>query len=732
MRNSAKFINALILSLVLCFTASVVLAEDDFSMLSSDTFTVTLTCTNCSAENYSLTVPAGDTATFNITPDLGYDFFTITDGATYSETVTATTRTGIVTYENVTEDVEISITFTKRLPITLSVGSSEGAPGDYIDIPLIISENSGATLGVCNVFYDTDILEFSGTHTTGCIPTGTINVEPTPVPGKLGMYFISPNLGQTPVTDGGPLIYMTFLIKEEASAGTTPLTIYPGSSDNHNTYIDDFECTRDLNVESGSITINSSDDGKYVIKTEVSGGIGGTVTNGGRYAPGETITLTAKPSAGYVFSHWEAETGTFDDTTKSTAVYTVGEENVTVYAHFKLRTYTPTTSVSEGGEIILSKNEVEYGGSITVTPIAYPGFELYTLYVGNTNVTSQILDGSYTLTGIKSTPRVRASFIWRGADIIEDIYMLRSYSATFNNKNRTIVVNAYNTNSSAGFGLKIAGDETAGNYKGEKDKMLSRGQKDGIEYVVARRSAGDNQTFNLYIKYMGYEYTYKVTFNFTSIPITDFVITGAHSADVDNINKKISIKADRYIDGDVGFNFVLPTGVSCNYAEALPTFTTSEYTSANGKNHGVLEFMRVCKNDGHTQEFKVTLTDSKSVSETYTVKVFFRDLSFEGNVVPTDVMPLRISSYTYDTENKVIYATSKKGANSAGISFDFNGEAPVKYTTKSGQGLCSGTKNGYKYYVIRGNAGETKEFVVKIYGQDGYEYSWYTVYLTFI
>ena len=732
MRNSAKFVNALILSLVLCFTASVVLAEDDFSMLSSDTYTVTLTCTNCVAEEYSLSVLPGETATFNITPAPGYDFSFITEGATYSETVTATTRTGIVTYENVTEDVEISIIFTKRPAITLSAGMGIGAPGDYIDIPLIISEESGASLGVCNVFYDTNILEFKGAHTNGCISTGTINVEPTPVPGKLGMYFISPNLGQTPVTEGGPLIYMTFLIKEEASAGTTPLTIYPGSSDDHNTYIDDFECTRDLIVESGSITINSSDDGKYILKTEVSGGVGGTVTTGGRYAPGESVTLTAKPSVGYVFSHWETENGAFDDETKSTATFTMGGENATVYAHFKLRTYTPTVAINEGGEIALSKNEVEYGGSVTITPIAYPGFELYTLYVGNTNVTSEISDGSYTLTGIKSTPRIRASFIWRGADIIEDIYMLRSYSATFNNKNRTIVVNAYNTNSSAGFGLKIAGDETPGNYRGQKDKMLSRGQKDGIEYIVARRSAGDNQTFDLYINYMGYEYTYKVTFNFTYIPITDFVIAGARTATVDNINKTVKIQADRYRNGDVGFGFVLPAGVSYEYTDTLPTFTTSEYTSVNGKNYGELKLIKVYKDDGHTQEFNVTLTDSKGVSETYTIKVVFRDLSYEGNVIPTGVIPLRLSSYTLDTENKVVHATTIKGAVGAGLSFDFDGKAPVKYTTKSGQGLCGGVKNGYPFLSIRGNAGETKEFIVKIYGQDGYEYSWYTVYLTFI
>ncbi len=732
MRNSAKFLYTLVLSLILCFTASVVSAEDDVSMLSSDTYTVTLTCTNCVAEEYSLSVLSGETATFNIIPHAGYDFSFVTEGATYSETVTATTRTGIVTYENVTENTEISITFIKRPPITLSVGSGSGAPGDYIDIPLIISENSGASLGVCNVFYNTDVLEFSGAHTTGCVPTGTINVEPTPVPGKLGMYFISLNLGQTPVTEGGPLIYMTFLIKDGAPMGTTPLEIYPGTSDNHNTYIDDFECTRDLNVESGSITVNSSDDGKYALKTAVYGDVGGTVSNGGRYAPGESVTLTAKPSTGYVFSHWESEDGAFNDVSSATAVFTMIEKDVTVYAHFKLRTYTPSTAVSEGGEITLSKEEVEYGGSVTVTLKAYPGFELYTLYVGNTNVTSEIIDGSYTITGIKTTPRIRATFIWRGADIIEDIYMLRSYSATFNNKNRTIVVNAYNTNTSAGFGLKIAGDETAGNYKGQKDKMLSRGQKDGIEYIVARRSAGDNQTFNLYINYMGYEYTYKVTFNFTYIPITDFVITGAPTATVDNINKKVKIKADRYRNGDIGFAFVLPAGVSLTYEDTLPTFTASEYTSVNGKNYGSLELVKVYKDAGHTQEFSVILTDSKGTSETYTVQVTYRDLSYEGNIIPTDVVPLRISSYTYDTENKVIHATSEKGVTSAGISFSFDGEAPVRYSTKSGQGLCSGTKNGYKYLVMRGSTGETKEFVVKIYGQDGYEYSWYTVYLTFI
>ena len=47
----------------------------------------------------------------------------------------------------------------------------------------------------------------------------------------------------------------------------------------------------------------------YTITTEVSPAGGGTVTGGGSYTVDSRCTLTATPSTGYVFDHWEDGNG---------------------------------------------------------------------------------------------------------------------------------------------------------------------------------------------------------------------------------------------------------------------------------------------------------------------------------------------------------------------------------------------------------------------------------------
>lgn len=55
---------------------------------------------------------------------------------------------------------------------------------------------------------------------------------------------------------------------------------------------------------------------------------GGTVTGGGTYMQGDTATLTAVPSQGFLFSHWS------DGNTSTTRQVTVGSSSVTYTAYF--------------------------------------------------------------------------------------------------------------------------------------------------------------------------------------------------------------------------------------------------------------------------------------------------------------------------------------------------------------------------------------------------------------
>ncbi len=63
--------------------------------------------------------------------------------------------------------------------------------------------------------------------------------------------------------------------------------------------------------------------------------VGGTVTGGGEYAPGDTVTLTAQAESGYQFSHWELDGVTVEDTSSATIKFIMPDSIVHATAHFK-------------------------------------------------------------------------------------------------------------------------------------------------------------------------------------------------------------------------------------------------------------------------------------------------------------------------------------------------------------------------------------------------------------
>jgi len=704
-----------------------------------NTHIVTVVPSHCSVDGDStLVIDYDGTASFNIIPDPGYDFSYATGGATYTEQTVNTVRTGVLTLENVTEDTEIELVFELRKPIELSIGSATVARGETIDIPISIVENSGAVAGSFNILYDSDRLDFLGPVTTGCVSVGNRNLE-LASPGKLGFYFISKNLGLTPLTAGGVLVYARFVVKDDAADGEGPITLSFETNGISKPSINDWEGPRLVDAENGIITFLTPDDGKFILKTAVANEIGGTVTPGGRLGEGEKITLKATASTGYAFSHWEADNGKFSSTTMSSTTYTMGDGPATVYAYFKIKTYNINTSVSgEGGTISASSDVVDYGGSVTVTLNPHPGYEVDTFTVNNKDKLASLKNNTYTLSSIKSTQNMVVTYKWIGTDIIESITPLRSYEADFSNADRTVTVKASNRNTSAGFALGIAEDETIGCYTAEKGKNLSQGTKDGKKYIVARRSEGAVQTFELYITYADIEYTYNVTFMFTEDPdsagVMDMASTTAGRMTLDTANYKATLMVDRYLHESADFAFVVPESaeVSCEFVSTttgktdMTTITSKDYSTAKGGSYGTLELVSLPASNGITQKLKVTVTNGGKTNE-YAVTVVFRDLSYEGDVRPVELLPLRLSTFSIDTESKQIYAETQAGASSAGFTFDMGGTPPVKFTCLSGYGLAYGNKDGYRYIVSRRSYGLTQTYRVKLYGEDGYEYSWYTV-----
>jgi len=81
------------------------------------------------------------------------------------------------------------------------------------------------------------------------------------------------------------------------------------------------------------LTLGSEPESGYV---SVSSTIGGTVTGGGYYTVGDTVTLIATPDSGYRFDHWELTGVTIEDTTSATISFRMPDgASVTAKAVFE-------------------------------------------------------------------------------------------------------------------------------------------------------------------------------------------------------------------------------------------------------------------------------------------------------------------------------------------------------------------------------------------------------------
>ena len=99
---------------------------------------------------------------------------------------------------------------------------------------------------------------------------------------------------------------------------------------------------------------------------------GGSVSGSGQFAAGESVTITAWPSSGYVFSGWHSSgEGFFDDSTYATTQFTMPGRSVTVTAYF---TYTGVGS--GGGTNVVTPTPSHYftsGNTYTTGSWAYFG-----------------------------------------------------------------------------------------------------------------------------------------------------------------------------------------------------------------------------------------------------------------------------------------------------------------------------------------------------------------------
>lgn len=108
-------------------------------------------------------------------------------------------------------------------------------------------------------------------------------------------------------------------------------------------------------AETGAITSGitfgaehySSRSSSYMVVTGST--IGGNVTGGGRYKPGDTVTLTAVPDTGYYFTGWTLEGVRADDASASVISFRMPENNVVATASFALKPAPAPTPDTETG-----------------------------------------------------------------------------------------------------------------------------------------------------------------------------------------------------------------------------------------------------------------------------------------------------------------------------------------------------------------------------------------------
>ncbi len=124
-----------------------------------------------------------------------------------------------------------------------------------------------------------------------------------------------------------------------------------------------FTIVNDLSITANFIKL-------YSLKVSVNPSSSGTVTGAGSYGSTEVASITATPSAGYLFTNWSGSTSGITDPTDSTASFTMGTSARTITANFsKAYTVTATSSPAAFGTVTGSGS---YTSSATVTLNATP------------------------------------------------------------------------------------------------------------------------------------------------------------------------------------------------------------------------------------------------------------------------------------------------------------------------------------------------------------------------
>ena len=176
----------------------------------------------------------------------------------------------------------------------------------------------------------------------------------------------------------------------------------------------------DLSGENGSYTYTVKGDCTiavtfqkltYTVTAKVSGTGGNVSVSPDEVEHGGSVTVTVTPEEGYTVDSVQTADGT-PLTLNADGTYTLANvtEDQTITVTFQQQTYTVTVTAGAGGTASVSSNEVEHGGSVTVTVTPDGGYIVDKVHDNGTDVTGQLKNNTYTLTNVTASHNITVTF----------------------------------------------------------------------------------------------------------------------------------------------------------------------------------------------------------------------------------------------------------------------------------------------------------------------------------
>ena len=177
----------------------------------------------------------------------------------------------------------------------------------------------------------------------------------------------------------------------------------------------------------------------YTVTAKVSGTGGKVSVSPEKVEHGGSVTITVTPNEGYTVDSVRTADGT-PLTLNADGTYTLANvtEDQTITVTFQQQTYTVTVTAGAGGTASVSSNEVEHGGSVTVTVTPDGGYIVDKVDDNGTDVTGQVKNNTYTLTNVTASHNITVTFQKLTSYMVTTSEQLIAWAKEVRNGNRSL------------------------------------------------------------------------------------------------------------------------------------------------------------------------------------------------------------------------------------------------------------------------------------------------------